>query len=130
VIQPESTSLSCAGGGLLNPYLDDYSEHLEFTPSVNLDHPGLAVGISEKGKATIEILNLNRPELVQMRQMEQANVRAALKQAFMHTVASESPEAMTDLLSKITSRERRFRTAAVSEINDWCARIGLPPPSI
>jgi uncharacterized protein (TIGR02646 family) len=115
---------------LLNPYLDDYSEHLAFVPSVKLDHPGLAVGISEKGKATIEILDLNRPELVQMRRKEQANVRAAFKQAFMQAVVSEGPEAITDLLSEITRRERQFCTAAVCEIDDYYARIGFPPPSI
>ena len=115
---------------LLNPYLDDYSEHLEFVPSVDLDDPGYAVGISEKGKVSIEILSLNRPELVQMRSMEQANVRTALKQSFMQAAVSESPEAIADLLSGITSRERQFRTAAICEINDCYAKIGLPPPSI
>jgi hypothetical protein len=65
-----------------------------------------------------------------MRRKDQASVRAALKQAFMRAFVSESPEAVTDLLSEITSRERQFHTAAMCEINDWYARIGLPPPSI
>lgn len=43
---------------LLNPEIDEPSEHLEFLPD------GRVIGITERGKYTIEILQLNREQLL------------------------------------------------------------------
>lgn len=53
---------------LINPYIDNPLNHIEFTKDKNTNNPtGIVKGIDEKGNTTIDILKLNRPELVNER---------------------------------------------------------------
>jgi hypothetical protein len=55
-------SLSEEEALLLNPYFDDPEDHMDFEPKT-----GMAFPIDERGKATIEICDLNRPSLCEKR---------------------------------------------------------------
>jgi len=48
---------------LLNPRMDDFEEHIK------IEKDGTAVPITDRGKATIELLQLNRPELIDDRKV-------------------------------------------------------------
>jgi uncharacterized protein (TIGR02646 family) len=50
---------------LLNPRFDDYDEHIK------IDKTGLATHLTEKGAVTINLLNLNRPALVESRKLKE-----------------------------------------------------------
>lgn len=113
---------------LLNPYLDIYSKHLHILPSVHNEKPGYAIGSSDRGKKTIEILSLNRPALVENRRQEQEVFRIEIKQAYMKMLVEENPEAVTSLVSQIHSNERQFTTALSNEMEDFYTKIGLPSP--
>jgi hypothetical protein len=47
---------------LLNPYFDHPEQHIDFQPET-----GMAVSLDERGRATIEICDLNRPSLCERR---------------------------------------------------------------
>ena len=53
---PEELAVECAA--LLNPYFDTPEEHIDFEPTT-----GAAIPNSPRGKATIEVCDLNRPSL-------------------------------------------------------------------
>lgn len=57
---------------LINPTLDDPREHLKF------EHSGIIEALSTKGKVTIEILGLNRTELVDRRKQEAGKLQNGL----------------------------------------------------
>ena len=65
-------TLAAEGGLLIDPCCDDPDQHLGF------DDSGMVAGRSPAGQVTIDILNLNRPELVDARRRE----LAALLEAF------------------------------------------------
>jgi hypothetical protein len=50
---------------LLNPRVDDFKEH------ISVEKDGTAIAITDRGKTTIEILHLNRPELVDDRKVRE-----------------------------------------------------------
>lgn len=50
---------------LLNPRFDNFNEHLKF------EKDGIATAITERGKVTIELLDLNRPALIEDRKLRQ-----------------------------------------------------------
>jgi hypothetical protein len=68
-------SLEDEGALLLNPYVDDPDEHLDF------DEAGLAVPQSERGVVTVELLALNRTSLVEARRRQMQYARLALLDA-------------------------------------------------
>jgi len=50
---------------LLNPRFEEYNEHIK------IDKTGLVTHLTEKGRITIDALNLNRPALVENRKLKQ-----------------------------------------------------------
>jgi hypothetical protein len=50
---------------LLNPRVDKFSDHMR------IEKDGTATSLSERGRATIDTLNLNRPALVEERKLQQ-----------------------------------------------------------
>jgi uncharacterized protein (TIGR02646 family) len=113
---------------LLNPSIHDYEEHLEFVPSVETENPGYARGISEEGKKTIEVMELNRAVLVDVRRQEQGSVRQSLKLAFIGAHSEEDPGRLARFISEVGSSTRQFLTAAVCEINAYYREFGLDSP--
>jgi uncharacterized protein (TIGR02646 family) len=58
---------------LLHPYKHNPNEHLKFIPGRDGLYLGIANGITDIGKTSVEIYNLNRAELVEERRREQEN---------------------------------------------------------
>jgi hypothetical protein len=54
--------LATEGARLLNPYFDDPEDHFVFEPTT-----GAMVPIDDRGRATVEICDLNRPSLCEIR---------------------------------------------------------------
>jgi hypothetical protein len=77
---------------LLNPYTANPSEHLMFT------HEGEAVPRSEEGKVTIEVLQLNRPNLV----TERARSFMDLRQTLIENTADSMQSALNTYVSELT----------------------------
>jgi hypothetical protein len=100
---------------LLNPYFDRFSDHLKFVPSPQEENGGYTIGITERGKTTIQVLRLNRSEHVERRRLEQESVRSAIKQALF----IENPSAIARLYCQIMNGERQYSTAALYEVNDY-----------
>ena len=112
---------------LVNPYRDDYLEHLSFVPSKAAENPGFAVGKTEKGKESITGLRLNRPELVDSRRWEQSSIRNAV----MIAITQENGTVLHNLIHSIITGNRQFSTATTYEINDFFEffkNIGLKNP--
>jgi uncharacterized protein (TIGR02646 family) len=113
---------------LLNPSVHDYEQHLEFVPSDETENPGYAKGISDEGKETIELMELNRDTLVDLRRQEQGSVQQALKMAFIQAITENNPGRLARFISNVHSGTRQFLTAAVCEINAFYKTWGLAPP--
>jgi uncharacterized protein (TIGR02646 family) len=82
---------------LLNPYFDnDLDKHFAFTPP-DLEREqffGTVVGLTERGKKTIEICNLNREKLIEARRERQ---RAYLDEILRYTVRIQLNNALTEV---------------------------------
>ena len=95
---------------LLNPYFDaDLQKDLAFTPP-DLERDmffGTVVGLTERGKETIRICNLNREKLVEMRRDRQ---RAYLDEVLTNTVRIRLDRALED----VRSGRKEFSAALVA----------------
>lgn len=111
---------------LLNPSINICSEHIEYVPSRKSEDPSYARGTSEEGRKTIEVMKLNRQELVNMRVQKQKYVRMEIKQSLVN----EDPDALNRILSEVVSGECSFFSAAFCEINDYYTNMGLSSPFI
>ncbi len=98
---------------LLNPYTANPSEHLMFT------HEGEAVPRSEEGKVTIEVLQLNRPNLV----TERARSFMDLRQTLIENTADSMQEALSTYVSELTE----FPGASLIFLQNLC-RVAQSAP--
>lgn len=67
-----TTDMNCEEPLLLNPYFDESEEHISF------DEHGFAVPLTERGKETITVCDLNRPELIEERLSEAERIEARI----------------------------------------------------
>lgn len=88
---------------LLDPCADDPAQHLHFEPGGNI------TGLTPRGMATVEILGLNRPDLLKTRQLE-----ASLFLATKPPTAADmlSPERPYLALKRQLQRDHGFKTVA------------------
>jgi len=101
---------------LLHPYRDEPREHLEFLPSGaragTAERTGLPLsivrGLTEEGKTSVDVYNLNRGDLPSYRGEAQARLRQDLAAALLggstrnllHRLASGEPEYSSALLAE------------------------------
>jgi hypothetical protein len=98
---------------LLNPYHLDrpLSEHLRFV-SATADKVGpVAKGVSDAGKASIDLLDLNRPDLVPQRLHEQEK---AAGEYFLQRMSGLNPP---PVLRQLTAGTRPFSAAALAAVS-------------
>jgi hypothetical protein len=94
---------------LMNPYTDNVDEKIIF------DFTGLAVGLSEEAKTTIDIMNLNRSQLLGER-------RNAISEALnkIQYAIEFSPDKLQAEFSKLLSKSIPFYGAVVSGVKLAC----------
>lgn len=105
---------------LLNPYEDDYSEHLAFYSSDDVapdKKPGEAFSDTDKGKKTIELLKLNREVLVDDRYKAQRYGLVTFKASI-----TTDPAEITKLAIECLDGEQEYATAVMNEINKYCEK--------
>jgi len=106
---------------LLNPYVDDPNEHLRFATSRDPKVPGWVLSIDSIGQASIDVYELNRPNLPTIRRDEQNSVRLRLKDVLYR----EDKIALKDLILDCQEGRRQFSAASLAEIDDFFAGLGL-----
>ena len=109
---------------LLNPYQDKPLEHLKFWPSQQAQTPGWVSPVDERGEHSVAVYDLNREALVEIRREEQINVRARFKQLLLE----ENSEGLKQFTLDCIQGRRQFSAAAMAEIRDFYAKMGLPAP--
>jgi len=109
---------------LLNPYYDIFPEHINFMPSQEIENAGWATGKTKKGKKSIEVLELNRHDLINARTREMDSIRLRVKQAFV----MDNPGTLNEILEDCVSGIREFSCAAIAEIRDYYKKFNLEPP--
>ncbi len=119
---------------LLNPCRDEPSNHLEFFEADG--HKALLRGKTENGKRTIEVLGLNRSDLVLKRQTILSDIRVVMKdiQDFttrLNTAAAADQQWFKDkitekqkLLETFLEPDREFLAMAAKEIKEF--RLSFP----
>lgn len=101
---------------LLNPYLHRPSEHLKFIPGEGGAGEeskllGTVEGITEIGKTSIKIYNLNRFHLVDQRRKELEYIEAVFG-----CFAISNPERFQKILDEIRTGMRQYSAAAIEQI--------------
>jgi uncharacterized protein (TIGR02646 family) len=96
---------------LLDPCADDPESHLIFSKD------GIVIASAERGEVTIEILNLNRPTLIEQRRTELNTARDQLLHTFVPAVLDEAGVKM--VLGDMLSPSRPFAAARRQYIHRW-----------
>ena len=96
---------------LLNPWFDDPSEHLQFAVDT-----GRIVGITQRGRITVEVLGLNRAELPTAR-LEASEAAANAYALFVSDVARAHKSDERQIRDAVggTAEYAAFRRAAINE---------------
>jgi uncharacterized protein (TIGR02646 family) len=115
---------------LLHPDVDQWREHISFTPtsSANGDKPGMAKPLSDKGKTSIDIFNLNREPLRDARQREQQFALVEYKQALVAWVNSDDDQSLRSLEERCRTGARPFYAAAMDEMIAYATSKGFKKP--
>jgi hypothetical protein len=95
---------------LLTPYFDKPSKHLRFLPEY-----GLVVGLTPKGKKSIEIYDLNREYLLEKRKEAQHNI----VQKLGLWLQTNNIEAFAETWTEMLDGEIEFSAAALSQAEYW-----------
>lgn len=113
---------------LLCPYTDQPLQYLKFSPSKSVKNPGWAMPTKDKGKGevSINIYGLNRDLLVKARCREQHYARMEFKDA-LH---DEDVDKLGQIIFECVTGERPFASAAIAELEDYCATIKYPSPFV
>jgi len=119
---------------LLDPCRDYPEEHLRF--AVEEEQPGMAVGLDERGLATIAVLGLNRAHLVQARAEESEIVRTKLMHFAVNAPLDEI-EAEANRLTQPNFPYAAVRREVVSQLlGTFVKRVtdrgrwGIPPADL
>ena len=104
---------------LLNPYLQNPREHLRFRPlRENRDVLPLSQveGRTEEGKASVEVLRLNRPNLAGARAAAQQRIRNELMAAFFTS-------STRNVWQRLFTGQEEFSSAALAEAESLLAEL-------
>lgn len=125
---------------LLNPCVDQPQEHLQFAERDG--HRALLHGLSHKGAKTIELLGLNRADLVIARQKilkEMEILMKDIQQAYQRLNRAENPKDRQDFLDEIKEKKARlqgfmkpeceFSALALQEVPKFLTAIQKSAPS-
>lgn len=105
---------------LLNPYVHDPGIHLKFIPGQNGMFTGRVEGVTDEGKKSVEVYNLNRPYLVEER-------RKAQEEAEKHMIlfATNQPK-FKEIVAELQDGVGQYSLAALQQLNaslDQCREI-------
>ncbi len=96
---------------LLHPYNHNPAEHLKFIPGKDGTHYGTVEGITEIGKKSVEVYNLNRLKLVEERRREQEHVsRDVGYYAFSNRAK------FREIITQIHTGVRQYSLAALQQL--------------
>lgn len=114
---------------LLNPYQDDFSNHVQFRPSITgaLD-AGRAHPTTPRGKASIDVYRLNRPRLWEIRLNEQRNALQQYRQSYSIWILNDMSDSLSAFVNSCISGERQFARAAIAEVKAFAAAKGHASP--
>ena len=116
---------------LLNPYFDDYEEHLEFLPTTAkitelsnpLEYkpplPGGVRGKTERGAKSIVIMEIYRDEIRNCRLQAMDKARLEVKDALTRLLDSRDWDRFVREIIKTLSVDRPFRTAVYYEVREY-----------
>jgi hypothetical protein len=108
---------------LLHPFYDDPTEHIEF------DEFGQAIGKSDRGECSIQVYNLNRPDVDPLRRELREEMRKEVKHALVEQLAGGS--LATETLRARMKANKRYSLATTVYIRYWypivLAQISEPP---
>jgi uncharacterized protein (TIGR02646 family) len=96
---------------LLNPYHHRPGDHLKFIPGREGPPLGRVEGITDIGKTSVIIYNLNRADLIEERRRELENIEAAFG-----GFAFSNPERFKKILNEIRNGVRQYSAAAFEQI--------------
>jgi hypothetical protein len=113
---------------LLRPDQDRWQEHVRFRPSLDSEKPAFAEELTPKGKESIQVLELNRPELREARLNEQQRARGDYMTAMTVLISTMDNRILESVVERYQSRKRPFHAAGMDEINWYAAKLGLPQP--
>lgn len=113
---------------LMNPYQDNYEDHLEFIPtSGGAPHadrlPGGVISKTDKGKASIGTLEIYREPIREERIREMSYARMDIKDAYKKLGDTQNWDEFLRSLELYLSEERPFRTAVYYEIYDFLVNV-------
>jgi hypothetical protein len=98
---------------LLNPLVDDPKAWLTFIPRVGTTDVGTVTGAKPRGLATLDIVSLNREDLLKQRSEAQRAARLELKNAMAQ---DDGVNRVETLIQEFSSGEPPYSAAALAEI--------------
>lgn len=91
---------------LLNPRVDDFSKHIKF------EENGQAVPLTERGKTTILLLRLNRPQLVEQRKLD------LLRERYFKEYELSQPNAFRVFIESVATVKRLNAVVIAASVID------------
>jgi hypothetical protein len=116
---------------LLNPWLDDPTQHLFFDPDT-----GVAAGITQRGRITVRLLGLNRDGLPEGRKKACENLRLRLQKGISDAVDDGPRSAEVITLQSVADGSAEYAAVcrveclrANQKVMDFLASVGGQPPT-
>jgi len=104
---------------LMHPNKDRWQGNVRFRPSTDPEEPAWADGLTEKGKVSIKILELNRKPLRDARVRVQQLARGENVTAWMVLIATRSNSQLQAVRLRYQAGELPFYAAAMDEIEAY-----------
>jgi hypothetical protein len=116
---------------LLNPWIDDPTQHLYFDPDT-----GVVAGLTDRGRITVRLLGLNRDGLPEGRKEACENLRLRLQKSIGDSVDQGPRSADVYTLQSVTDGSAEYAAIcreecrrAKQKVLEYLASVGSQPPA-
>ncbi len=114
---------------LLNPYWDEFGQHLRFYPSTaDSKVAGTVAPMNpndQRGRTAIEICRLNRPQLIDVRYKQLRNALQEFRQCYGNWLHNDVRDALDRFVESCLTGEREFAIATIAEVEVFTGSKGI-----